>query len=358
MSANPLCLRTFGEIIRPCMSKKMCKKEYLADKKSFESDVDVRNRSSINGSSVYEFYTLLYSSILYLPIANEENRIPDIGRPMITQVKRGNAEVHNKIKEIAQRKDADVHAGVFFATNIVPNIPKVLDTVLDNIDALVQGDASLGKKMQATLKKSRTNKTPADYLAEVLVVAICNGCNVLHAHENEEDSRSPEMTALEKAEALLATIPAPPNITPPKSIAKYELKYITELYAAYGEAESISDFNEHALAAHPDYAEDLQDRRIDYFAAESIRRGVDELQGAALKNQFEILKSETYEGVKDTAKKKHSNGYERMLAVMEQSTAISVNGYILSRSPHWINNKIKKGVCHFLVVDDKLKWVK
>lgn len=358
MSAEPLCLRTFGEILRPYMSKKMCKKEYLPDKNAFESDVAVRGRTSIDGTLIHTCYNLLLESILYLSIANEEKGIPDIGRPMITQIRRGRAEVHNKIKEIAQRKDADVSVGVFFAANIIPNIPKVLDTVLDKIDALVQSDASLGRKMQATLKKSRTNKTPADYLAEVLVVAICIGSNVLSTDESEQDGLSPEMSALEKAEALLATIPAPPNITPPKSIAKYELKYIAELYAAYGDAESIADFNEHALVAHPDYAEDLHDRRIDYFAAESIRRGVDELQGATLKNQFEILKSETYEGVKDTAKKKHDNGYERLLAVMEQSTVISVNGYILSRSPHWINNKIKKGVCHFLVVDDKLKWVK
>ncbi len=358
MSAEPLCFRTFGETIRPCMSKKMCKKEYLADKNVFESDDAIRSRTSIDGTLIHACYNLLLESILYLPIANEEKDIPDISRPMITQIKRGKAEVHNKIKEIAQRKNADVSVGVFFAVNITPNIPKVLDTVLDSIDALVQNDASLGKKMQTTLKKSRTNKTPADYLAEVLVVAICSGTNIVSAHESAQGGISPEMSALEEAEALLATIPAPPNITPPESIAKYELKYITELFSAYGDAESIADFDESSLVAHPDYVEDLHDRRIDYFAAESVRRGVSELHGDLYQGQFDTLKNETHDGVKDTARRTHPNGYERMLAVMEQAVKAPVHGYVLSSSHNWINNKIKKGICHFLVIDGKLKWVK
>jgi hypothetical protein len=74
--------------------------------------------------------------------------------------------------------------------------------------------------------------------------------------------------------------------------------------------------------------------------------------------QFDILKTETHDGVKDTAKKTHLNGYERMLAVMEQATKVPVNGYVLRNTHNWISGKIKKGVCHFLVTDGKLKWVK
>ena len=91
MSAEPLCFRTFGETIRPCMSKKMCKKEYLADKNVFESDDAIRSRTSIDGTLIHACYNLLLESILYLPIANEEKDIPDISRPMITQIKRGKA---------------------------------------------------------------------------------------------------------------------------------------------------------------------------------------------------------------------------------------------------------------------------
>jgi len=75
-------------------------------------------------------------------------------------------------------------------------------------------------------------------------------------------------------------------------------------------------------------------------------------------NQFEILKDETLAGVKNTARRTYLNGYECLLSVMEQATAIQVQRYTLSKSPNWISNRIKMGVCHFLVNERKLKWVK
>ena len=75
-------------------------------------------------------------------------------------------------------------------------------------------------------------------------------------------------------------------------------------------------------------------------------------------NQFDVLKDETFDGVKDTAKRTHPNGFEHMLAVMEQAVVAPVTNYLLSTSPNWISGKIKKGVCHHLVNDDKLTWVR
>ena len=109
---------------------------------------------------------------------------------------------------------------------------------------------------------------------------------------------------------------------------------------------------------YPDYADDLDDRRVDYYSAASIQRGVLELGSNRLSNQFDVLKEEIFDGVKDTARKSHPNGYERMLSVMEQAVKISAPNYLLSSSPYWISGKIKKGVCHYLVNDHKLRWVK
>jgi hypothetical protein len=102
----------------------------------------------------------------------------------------------------------------------------------------------------------------------------------------------------------------------------------------------------------------LEDRRIDFYAAETIRRGVLELKSGSLTSQFDVLKEETFNGVKDTARRTHPNGYERMLAVMEQAVIAPATNYILSASPYWISGKIKKGVCHHLVNDGKLKWIR
>ena len=164
--------------------------------------------------------------------------------------------------------------------------------------------------------------------------------------------------ACDAVEQALRRMPRPDMQDPPDKLADHEQVYIQALYEAYGQAAQVDGFDQSSLASFPEYDEDLKERRIDYFSAESIRCSIMELQGADLQDQFSVLKSEVYAGVRNTAMKRYDNGFERMLNVMEQAIATSVDQYILSRSPYWINNHIKQGVCHFLVTDGKLRWGK
>lgn len=164
--------------------------------------------------------------------------------------------------------------------------------------------------------------------------------------------------ACDAVEEALRRMPHPDMQDPPEELADHEQAYIEALYAAYGDAAHVDGFDQSSLASYPEYDENLKERRIDYFSAESIRCSIIELQGADLQDQFSVLKSEMYAGVRNTAMKRYDDGFDRMLNVMEQATATSVNQYVLSRSPYWINNRIKQGVCHFLVKDGKLRWVK
>ena len=163
---------------------------------------------------------------------------------------------------------------------------------------------------------------------------------------------------IDEIQQKIKSLPRPTNVPVPAVATEDEQKYISELYLAYGDAEGMDSFSGDDLSGFPDYAEDLDDRRVDFYAAETIRRGVMELGSGSLANQFDVLKDETFAGVKDTAKRTHPNGFEHMLAVMEQAVVTPVTNYLLSTSPYWISGKIKKSVCHHLVNDNKLIWVR
>lgn len=163
---------------------------------------------------------------------------------------------------------------------------------------------------------------------------------------------------LDSIKTRIKKLPRPPAVPVPEEAAPEENDYIDELYRAYGQAVGTDAFRGSDLDAYPEYRDDLDERRIDFYAAETIRRGVLELKRAGLSGQYEILKGETYSGVKDTERMRFLNGYERMLAVMTQAVGLPVTDYILCESPYWISGRIKKGVCHQLVVDGKLRWVK
>lgn len=175
----------------------------------------------------------------------------------------------------------------------------------------------------------------------------------------KQESFVNDFALIDEIEEKIKALPRPTNIAVPEEATSDERKYISELYGAYGDAEKIEHFSDLDLSRFPEYKEDLSDRRIDFYAAESIKRGVLELGNGVLTTQFDVLKSETYDGVKDTARRNtYPNAYERMLAVMEQSVNLVLQDYLLSKSPYWISGKIKKGVCHHLVNDGRLHWVR
>ena len=366
MSGEPLCIRTFAEAFRFRMSQKARIKNFDPDKKSFQSDAEAYNQVTINLSQVYSFYKLLLDAITYISVYNGETGIPDINPTMTTQLNKGKCEINQKIKEIAQDKAAKKIVTDYFEANLIPNIPKnVCSSVLDDIDALVRNSPDIKNRKHNSLKTAyNQKKSDAAYLAEVYLFAICNGNNTIDNIQSKDDTKGDasenQLELLEQGLELISSLKPPKQISPPDKPLEEEQPYISELYAAYGDKECISDFCQEHLAQYDEYSKDRNERRIDYFAADTIRHGVEELYSSSdkYKNQFEVLKEETLAGVNNTARKHYANGYERMLGVMEQVVSIQVNQYILSQSPYWISNRIRMGVCHFLVNDNKLRWVK
>ena len=171
-----------------------------------------------------------------------------------------------------------------------------------------------------------------------------------------------EPSEFEKHQALIkeisekiSSLPKPSKVIVPQQLDASESNYVNELLFAYADAEGLINIKN--INNYPKYKEDLNDRRIDYYAAVSIERGVMELGGNEFTSQFEVLKNETLSGIKDTIKKSYPNGYEKMLSVMEQAVSLNLVNYLLSSSPYWISPNIKKGVCHYLVNEGKVKWV-
>ena len=162
---------------------------------------------------------------------------------------------------------------------------------------------------------------------------------------------------LDKILSELKELPAPEQLMVPEEETEEEMEYIGELYRAYSEEEGC-EITKDNIYEFEEWIDDLTDRRIQYFAAESVRRGLEDIYLDGIENQFNVLKAETLSGVNDTWRRPYSTGYQRMLAVMEASVQANITNYILSNAPNWISNDIRKGVCHFLVKDGKLYWVK
>jgi len=150
-------------------------------------------------------------------------------------------------------------------------------------------------------------------------------------------------------------IERPSQINVPQEHEDIELTYIKELFSVYSETirykiSSISD-----LTSFARYLNHFQNQRKSFFAAETIRRFVRDTFSD--NDEFDVLKEEVYEGILEICLQDYDNGFERLTTTLQAATQISTSKSLLDSKLHYVGNTERKGICHMLVNDKKIKWV-
>ena len=150
-------------------------------------------------------------------------------------------------------------------------------------------------------------------------------------------------------------IKTPEPLSPTNVIDCEELTYISALLEAYSEELNIQVGTVDSLKAYSRYFQHLGRQRKDYYSAETIRRFVrDTLTDS---KQFEVLKEEIYDGIIDIHEQDYDSGYKRLIADLKQAATTNTSKCILDSKLHCIGNSERKGACHMLANDKKLRWV-
>ncbi len=154
------------------------------------------------------------------------------------------------------------------------------------------------------------------------------------------------------------TIELPEQMAPPDDIEPHEQAYINALCNAYAHALCQESVTKEDINKLPKlYQVDFSEQRKSYYGAEYIHRSVREIYDDG-ENQFNILKGDAYEGIRETYWGTYPNGYERLRAVLIKITSTTLEKSKLSLIKNLVGNLEKKGICHILVNDDKIKsWV-
>jgi len=245
---------------------------------------------------------------------------------------------------------------------VMPEImPEMIQDMIAELAELISSDDSVPQdKKDEFLQLANPNSIHV-FLSVLFLYVIKKNNNILKESPTSLNSKTPSILSdVKKLKELIEKInPGQPNpITPPGEIESHEMVYVRELLAAYADAEGIDELPKESLESFPKYEKDFKRRRKDYYAAESIRRGARDVFGETNPDQFEILKEETYDGIIDVYENEYPHGLARLKGVMSQATLIRVDKCVYSQIPNWIGASEKKGVCHILVNDGKLRgWV-
>ena len=250
-----------------------------------------------------------------------------------------------------------------FNTTVFPELYEdKLDDVLSQFLSII-GKQNINTDLHTKLLNFYNNNELSEFLAHTFILAVQQS---KHKRKNAK-SATKNADALASAQnlennineliSILSRIPELKRIMPPKNPSPSEATYISQLYAAYGDAEGLPSFSEKDLASSEKYKNNLNRQRESYYAAESVRRGSQDLQIVNKENLFNSLKDETYDGIIDVHEQPFENGFERLNKVLIHATTLPITKSILGRIPQWIGSNEKKGICHMLVNDGRLKWV-
>lgn len=292
---------------------------------------------------------LLYDGIANpLGLLNKDKSVISVEKgaasKIVNRKKGGNAL--KAIRTGASKKLVKESIEQYFEKNVVKRLhPDSVDDLLAKLKEKISNDPQISDNKKSELIAWAGKEHLAKFLSAVYLYSLTRD-NVL---QNIREQSVKEMEEYKKHPLTL--IPAPANVI------DEEKKYAEALMEVYGQAERVKGFDESLLVQYPKHQKHFSEQRAYYYAAEAVRRGTRDIYSN--EDQFEVLKKETFEGVKEVWEEEYKNGYTRLRRVMAQAALTRIDKCWLSRDTDWVGNPEKKGVCHFLVKDGKLEgWVR
>ena len=233
----------------------------------------------------------------------------------------------------------------YFQEKIVAELLPGCETdLIHRLMQAIEKDETIADKNKQYFHELAQKNTPAKFLASAYLYSLKQD-NVLSGKSLQNDNcETIKHRPLQKIDVA-------------EDLSESEKVYTKALFRVYAQKENVSNFSEKELPLYPKYQKHFKEQRTYYFAAEAVRRGTRDIYSK--ENQFDILKDETYEGVKEVWEEQYQDGLTRLRRVRSQASATRVDRCMLSNDTTWIGNPQKKGVCHFLVNDNRLEgWVR
>lgn len=153
----------------------------------------------------------------------------------------------------------------------------------------------------------------------------------------------------------------PVELAQPGLLIPEDLPYVNALCDVYAEKldKAAGDITPDMVYTLPkNLQRHYSSQRKAYYQAEYVKHVARETFADG-DSQFTLLKTDAYDGIEDTYyDEAHATGYDRLKAVLDRITTISLSKSALVNVVGLIGNLEKKGICHILVNDEKIKsWV-
>lgn len=194
---------------------------------------------------------------------------------------------------------------------------------------------------------------------DIVLYSLINNNNINPKPKSKSKSL-PIEKIYERVISDLKKIPKPIRIDVPAEITEKEMIYVSAILEAFSEDAGVEITSEGELISKSEYSKykDQLDRyRRDYYNAESIKESLKDTVTKDDAKSFENIEQQTYDAVIDKVEASYKTSYERMTSVLAHVTTVKLAS-LLDGIEGWVGPSEKKGVCHILVNEERIKWRK
>jgi hypothetical protein len=143
-----------------------------------------------------------------------------------------------------------------------------------------------------------------------------------------------------------------PVDSPPAQVSEGEARYVEELLRVYREATGSTDMTVAEVEDSVDHSAHFRRQRRAFYSAEALRMYA---RDSVPEGTFDRLVDHLHDGVIEVAEAYYPTGRDRLTAVLTQATNVQLDS---QRLVEMTGPEDRRGICHHLANDDRLKWVR
>lgn len=304
------------------------------------------------------------AKVLFYPVFKDNTVCDENGTPYAVDnqnaSKWGNGyiPIQTEIQQAVGNNDILPRMITYFNEKVVPyEISDALkDEMLDEMLELLE-NCDLKPTAKKRLKKYYEDGQVGEFLARLFQRALL-GNNKVASSKKKKSASDNHSESLEEFNGIIKGKLVKPQTVVPDKIQPEELGYVSELYAAYSDALHVSVVKPSDLdGIH--CREHFDRQRKNYYLAETIHEKTRDSLHQGDGDNFETLKDEVEAGIYLTSHDTgYSDGLKKANAVLEKASALPISYNTQDALFNWIGPGEKQGVCHMLVNEERLEWVK
>ena len=271
---------------------------------------------------------------------------------------KGTESIPNEVKKAAAKNGTlQVLIQYFSSQEFQEEIADALrEEMMEAMVDLVQSCSNLPATVRTKILKCHTSKKYAEFLARTFQRALLAD-NKVSTPKRKKKAADKNSESLDEFDRLLNRRRRKPKTDVPKTVQPQELGYVSQLYVAYGQIAPDANITQPADLDAINMREHFEFQRKTYYLAETVHQGTRDTVQPDEDDPFDTLKDEIEIGIFEAKRGKYADAVKRIDVIVGVAGSVVLSTGVDNATFQWVGPGEKKGVCHMLVNDGRLRWI-